>query len=341
MIPASVLPVAFLFHAVALSVFATICSIKMAKPRTFALGSVAVFAGVYLVTSLVTWNRIRSAREMYPVESLADRLAYEDRHYDSMGLKRPTLGVSESQDQRRSTYSLGPRERALRDVHADALRMFIDAPGFGVARMMGDRPGRIEFISFGEKERQSPPLPIPEAVPSGFSRPVSEEDRILSSTPLSSPEEQRSFHAKNTQDFLDGFGYARDRTYVVGFVDHRLTKVPIYPFGAMGIWRIDALDLISILKHKEPVAYVSKHLPRMDELREAPTRPLDEFEAERLPKLQAGGELSAAQGPRRIRMLGAIRAQEVCLNCHTANKDDLLGAFSYDLRLDLPAPANR
>jgi hypothetical protein len=57
--------------------------------------------------------------------------------------------------------------------------------------------------------------------------------------------------------------------------------------------------------------------------------------------LQAGEELSAGQGPRRIRMLGAIRAQDVCLNCHTANKGDLLGAFSYDLRLDLPESGKR
>jgi hypothetical protein len=76
----------------------------------------------------------------------------------------------------------------------------------------------------------------------------------------------------------------------------------------------------------------------MDELRDAPTRPLDDFEAERLPKLRAGEELSTAQGPRRVRMLGAIRAQADCLRCHGVNQGDLLGAFSYDLRRDLPLP---
>jgi hypothetical protein len=337
MIPASALPVAYLFHAIVLGVFATICAGAISKPRTFVLGSVVIFAGVYLTISLLTWNQIRNARNKYPAESLEARLAYEDRFYESSRTQKPTHWSSEDRNRKQS---LGPRERALRDVHADAVRMFIDAPGFGVARMMGDRPGKIGFITYGEKE-QSPPLPLPEPVPGGMSRPVSEEDRVLSSALQLSLDEQRSFHSKNTYDFLDGFGYARDRTYVVGFAEHRFTKFPIYSIPNVGLWRIDALDLISMLKHKEPVAYVSKHLPRMDELRDAPTRPLDEFERERLPKLQAGEELSAGQGPRRIRMLGAIRAQDVCLNCHTANKDDLLGAFSYDLRLDLPESGNR
>jgi alkanesulfonate monooxygenase SsuD/methylene tetrahydromethanopterin reductase-like flavin-dependent oxidoreductase (luciferase family) len=72
----------------------------------------------------------------------------------------------------------------------------------------------------------------------------------------------------------------------------------------------------------------------MDELRDAPTRPLDDFEREHLPKLQAGEPLAASQGPRRIRVLGAIRAHDACRACHAANADALIGAFSYDLRLD-------
>jgi hypothetical protein len=35
-------------------------------------------------------------------------------------------------------------------------------------------------------------------------------------------------------------------------------------------------------------------------------------------------------------MLGAIRARDTCLKCHSVDKNELLGAFSYDLRLDLP-----
>jgi hypothetical protein len=85
------------------------------------------------------------------------------------------------------------------------------------------------------------------------------------------------------------------------------------------------------------VAYLSRNLPRMDELRDAPTRPLDDFERARLEQLRAGRDLSAASAPRRIRMLGAIRARNSCLKCHSADTGDLLGAFSYDLRLDLPA----
>jgi hypothetical protein len=72
----------------------------------------------------------------------------------------------------------------------------------------------------------------------------------------------------------------------------------------------------------------------MDELRDAPIRPLDEFEVEHLPKLQAGEDVSSVQGPWRIRMIGAIRAQAECLKCHSVEPNELLGAFSYDLRRD-------
>jgi hypothetical protein len=74
----------------------------------------------------------------------------------------------------------------------------------------------------------------------------------------------------------------------------------------------------------------------MDELRDVPCRPLDEFETENLPKLRAGDELASAQGPRRLRMIGAIRARDECLKCHSADPGELLGAFSYDLRRDRP-----
>ena len=39
------------------------------------------------------------------------------------------------------------------------------------------------------------------------------------------------------------------------------------------------------------------------------------------------------------RMLGSLRAAKQCLDCHTASRGDLLGAFSYALHANLPHDA--
>jgi hypothetical protein len=37
-----------------------------------------------------------------------------------------------------------------------------------------------------------------------------------------------------------------------------------------------------------------------------------------------------------IRILGALRASQQCLECHQVRRGDLLGAFSYDIQRDPP-----
>ena len=89
--------------------------------------------------------------------------------------------------------------------------------------------------------------------------------------------------------------------------------------------------MVSLLKHDEPVTYVSNHLPRMDELRDAPTRPLSSFETNALACLRKGQDLQVESTADRIQVLGSIRAIRQCLACHEGQRGDLLGAFSYNL----------
>ena len=98
----------------------------------------------------------------------------------------------------------------------------------------------------------------------------------------------------------------------------------------MKSWRFRNLELVSLLKHDEPRVYLSKNLPRMGELRNAPTRPLDAFEAAALPRL-AKDDLVVHSTDERLRVLGSIRATQECLACHAKKEGDLLGAFSYTL----------
>src|SRR5207249_363954 len=137
-------------------------------------------------------------------------------------------------------------------------------------------------------------------------------------------------------DFVNpkGFGYIQDRAHVKGFQAHQFRSVPELPAPkeATRRWRVRRLELVSLLKHNEPAVYVSEHLPRMDELRDARTRPLDAFEMRTLNALQAGDDLKAESAADQIRLLGAVRAARQCLECHRGERGKLLGAFSYRLQ---------
>lgn len=88
---------------------------------------------------------------------------------------------------------------------------------------------------------------------------------------------------------------------------------------------------MSLLKHEAAVAYVSQNLPRMDELRDAPTRALDPFETRSLDRLRSEEDLVIDDTPERVRMVGSLRASGNCLRCHSVRRGELLGAFSYEL----------
>ena len=90
---------------------------------------------------------------------------------------------------------------------------------------------------------------------------------------------------------------------------------------------------MSLLMHESPVVYVTETLPSMANFRKHPTRPLNTFESRALSELIAGKDLEIDQDSQSMQMLGAIRASESCTDCHDARIDDLLGAFSYRLRL--------
>jgi hypothetical protein len=123
--------------------------------------------------------------------------------------------------------------------------------------------------------------------------------------------------------------------HVKGFEGHQFCSMPRLEPDENEIerWTVQSLELVSLLKYAESAVYLSEYLPRMDELREAPTRKLNSFELHALASLRRGEDLVVESDPNEIRMLGSIRAVNVCTSCHEANRSDLLGAFSYRLRL--------
>jgi hypothetical protein len=137
-------------------------------------------------------------------------------------------------------------------------------------------------------------------------------------------------HEENLLDFVypKGFGFIKDRRHVAGFAAHQFGQVP----APADSWTVRNIDLVSLLLHHEPVAYITDHLPRMDELRNAPIRPLDELETAGLASLRQGEELVVRETVDAMRMLGALRSLKQCVRCHGGERGDLLGAFSYTLR---------
>jgi hypothetical protein len=212
------------------------------------------------------------------------------------------------------------RAISLRILHEDAVRLFVNQQGFGATRMIS-----ISAFSLGRGVRREPPIPQPgNRSPSPW---------ILDSLPDNSKDDGLlSLHQGSVLDFVnaDNFGFFKDRRHVAGFQEHQISQTPT----PAEPWTLQTLDLIGIALHEKPVAYVSEYLPRMDELRAAPTRTLDDFEAAGLTALERGDELFVRDRGEERRMLGAIRAARQCLACHGAERGDLLGAFSYRLTQD-------
>jgi hypothetical protein len=163
----------------------------------------------------------------------------------------------------------------------------------------------------------------------GFGLPMTGDGRIVSG--LAAAPEGRS--PQNQRELL-----------VAGFQPHHFRRRPeLKPAGNPAAlrqdrWLIRRLELLGMWKHAQPAIYVSESLPKMSELDGAPTRPLDPFETAALERLRAGEDLVTQVSVNRIRMLGALRAGKQCLECHGVPRGQLLGAFSYELLRDPPAP---
>jgi hypothetical protein len=143
-------------------------------------------------------------------------------------------------------------------------------------------------------------------------------------------------HDDGVLDFLNpkGFGFVKDRKHVAGFQKHGMTKVP----EATTTWSVAHLELVGLVVHERPVVYITANLPQMDEVQDAPMRPLDSFELDGLDALRRGEDLYYRGAEEKGRMMGSIRAVEQCLKCHGGNRGDLLGAFSYGLRREKSQP---
>jgi hypothetical protein len=295
-------------------------------------------------------------RKKYPYKSIAPRLKYEDgRTARSRSRAKPKLGAA-ARRQLEQADSVTPEElvirvKSLEMLHSDKVAEFVTKQGFGVGRMLTFEPSP-RFLPYPP----SPPLVFKER-PTQSSETASHE--IVALPPQGVLEEAggawspslemlSDFHAMDRSMFASpaSLGHIKDRRHVAGFQSNGFLGLPSLYHPQYTVtedreihperWQIGRLELVSLLKHEKPAVYVSEHLPRMEELKDAKTRPLSDFEKSALEKLIDGEEIVSEAGANDIRLVGALRASKQCLKCHQATHGELLGAFSYDLFRDPP-----
>ncbi|HVK13273.1 MAG TPA: hypothetical protein VM597_31255 [Gemmataceae bacterium] len=284
--------------------------------RLYVPASVLATLAAYGYTAWSVNERQERLREQFPVESMVDRLPTRSPTGKPSPADPDRLESHEQLIEKETGFLASMRDRTLERLHEDKVGQFVNSYGFGVGRMSG-----MGDYALRRGQRDGPPVPQPGLGPDRS--PPDRWEPVVGS-------HFDSLHEASVMDFVNpaGFGLVRDRTQVFGFQKHGFSKVP----DPADAWKVGTIDLVGLLLHPEPVAYVSANLPRMDELRDAPTRPLDPFEAEGLELLRGGEELFARGSDKRARMLGAVRSTKQCLACHGGDRGDLLGAFSYTLR---------
>ena len=306
-------------------------------------------------------------RKRYPFVSIRDRLSFQSQ--EPIGPPPPINVYNRNWDPSRSN-----RSKSLEALHSEEVQAFINRPGFGFDRGPRPNPYALKLDSeFAERLITRPvnSILLGESVVAlpEYIEPESSDDKFSAIWSLTNgmPNAQLTmvFHSLTIRGFAssDSTGFVKNLDQVAGFQSHRIRHQKDWD-GSLRIWnkeklakrnprikgleitwRVNRLQLVSLLIHPTPRVYVSEKLPSMEELsgENAESRPLNDFEETGLERLKNGQQLVEIATPNRIVMLGAIRAEDSCLHCHAVEPDEILGAFSYELlrepRLELNGPA--
>jgi hypothetical protein len=337
-----------------------LCRTLHATPRYFWVAGGLASLLIVIAFGFLGLDEFDDLKNRYPIESMSDRLAYESGHTvpadepeapahtkQPDALIRGQLAELDRDYTGHSDFLDESRTQLLSVIHASTVRQFINSPGFGVGRQLSS----TLILRAGHQPKEPVPMDNDDSPPKPDASAQEEQRLAIAQAPVQVASailpRLETVHREAQLDFANvaGFGYIQDRSHVVGFEPHRISRFPEAFFVPWTSGErqpeeracTHRIELVSLLKHAQPMVYLSKNLPRMEELRSAPVRPLDAFEAESLPALRAGGTIQTRDYGDRIRMLGAIRAAKQCLACHAVEHGALLGAFSYELGFCSPA----
>lgn len=348
---------------VLLGLLSMICAARRVSPVGFATWSIGLVSASFVFTSILAipeLNRIVEIQKQYPFESIRERLSYEQDHpsltkhpvlANKAGDARPAPEAATAQD-RLDQIERSVQDRELRSwrshslmhFHRSMAKHFANSQGFGVSRMR--RPRQASLALDQPSPAPLPVIPDPDSTPvPGLSQIETADvmdDGEIATRPVdaaNAAEQLWGMHVASMTDFVnaEGFGYVRSLDEVAGFQSHQFREFPELPDeitnSPASSWTLRRLELVSLLKHDEPRAYVTGNLPRMEDMADAPTRRLDGFEQRALRELESGKDLIVDDDPHRIRLFGSLRATRQCVECHDAQRGHLLGAFTYEFQL--------
>lgn len=297
---------------------------------TFFPLSVAALLTAYGVAGWYAWKQEVAAdrlRAKYPFEPMADRVPEPRGDLRARLSDAAVVRLNRDESATENDFTLALRAGQFRRLHESTVNAFVHSPGFGVGRI---RP----FLPTEEDLRDRSPRDVPPAQPGAPSPwPPDATFEVLSDV---GREAHCRMHAGGLLDFVNpaGWGYIIEGRRAAGFLRHAFSRVPEPAIA----WRLEAVELIGLLRHPEPVVYRSGRLPAMADLRDAPTRPLDRVEAAALAAVRKGEDGFAARWGDELKFVGGIRSAHQCVSCHGGARGDLLGAFSYSLRADPHGP---
>jgi hypothetical protein len=134
-----------------------------------------------------------------------------------------------------------------------------------------------------------------------------------------------AMHAYFNNRFLESKGNGISRIYADPMQVHDSMRLRI---TSGDTYRLEAVELIGVAMHEKPVAFSRTPHSALKSL----PRSLTAFEQRALTELSAGETVSVYVGNPERFVVGALRAQRGCLQCHGGHKTgDLLGALSYRL----------
>jgi hypothetical protein len=323
-------------QAVLLLVVVAVWALARWRFRYFLILSCAATTVAYLVVGWLAYREHSQLREEFAFVSMEERLptrkAASNRVMQPLPkATRDRLYVLEFavEGDVEGTWGALHRVEQLRELHEETVQAFIASPGFGVSRMPSN--SRV-MLNYGLRDNPPVPQPVTRSTSQWSAAATLKPETV---TKLETATEFFQMHQSGLLDFLNpnGFGFIKDRRHVAGFQSHQSSRLPPAPT----VWVLQTLDLIGLAMHDEPVAYISAHLPKMEELRTAPTRRLDALEQAGLHALRKGDDVFVADTMDGRRVLGALRSVRQCLSCHDSERGDLLGAFSYTLVRSLDA----
>ncbi len=350
------------------------------SPRWFAAwcgGVVLATFGTMMVFYIPIYHEHQRLLAKYPVVNLAPRLSYETALASSNRGNLVTVKQSgfinaspsgpadpealndlETKIEMSKYYGRGRyRDRALRamsQIHLSFVEDFVDQPGFGFSRIPTMTVLREHHLAVPEivpipqpSTPRSLPVLSPGETPNDDFAQADRSSRPGTATTLEGTIPLPEFNALQVANFAsaDMYGLVIEKRQVRGFLSHAFRKAPDelnLPEEEIR-WKLAQLQLVSLLRHQPSAAYISENLPAMDELQAAPTRPLDEFEAQAIARIRNGEEVVVETNRNDKRMVGSIRAAKHCMECHQVARGDLLGAFTYRFYRDplLPEPVRQ